>query len=71
MSIAETALKGVTYHNRCKTNPGYTLFSTYTHDVWLIDMEGDIVNRWRMPYTPGAHQWLLPNGNLLFAGMYM
>jgi hypothetical protein len=70
LSIAETALKGVTYHNRCKTNPGYTLFSTYTHDVWLIDMEGDIVNRWRMPYTPGAHQWLLPNGNLLFAGMY-
>jgi len=70
VSIAKTALKGVTFHNAQKTEPGYTLFSTYSHDVWLIDMEGYIVNRWRMPYTPGAHQWLLPNGNLLFAGMY-
>jgi hypothetical protein len=70
MSIAKTASKGVTYYDRQRTEEGYTLFSTYNHDVWLVDMEGYIVNRWRMPYTPGAHQWLLPNGNLLFAGMY-
>jgi hypothetical protein len=69
MSIAKTALKGVTYFDRRKAADGYTLFSTYNKDVWLIDMEGYIVNRWRMPYSPGAHQWLLPNGNLLFAGM--
>jgi len=69
LSIAKTARKGVTLHNHQKVSDGYTLFSTYNHDVWLIDMEGFIVNRWRMPYTPGAHQWLLPNSNLLFAGM--
>jgi len=69
MSIAKTAKKGVTFCNLNKIDEGYTLFSTYKYDVWLIDMEGYIVNRWRMPYTPGAHQWLLPNGNLLFAGM--
>ncbi len=69
MSIAKTALKGVTHHDKSKTTPGYTLFSTYNHDVWLIDMDGYIVHRWRMPYRPGAHQVLLPNGNLLFAGV--
>ena len=69
MSIAKSALKGVTYHNQQKTDEGYTLFSTYNYDVWLIDMDGYIVNRWRLPYTPGSHQWLLPGGNLLFAGM--
>ncbi|MFW6139022.1 MAG: aryl-sulfate sulfotransferase [Spirochaetota bacterium] len=69
MSIAKSALKGVTYHNKAKTDRGYTLFSTYNYDVWMIDMHGYIVKRWTMPHTPGAHQWLLPNGNLLFAGM--
>jgi len=70
MSIAKTAKKGVTYYNPKKAYNGYTLFSTYNHDVWLIDMDGYCVNRWKLPYTPGAHQVLLPNGNLLFAGMY-
>ncbi|MBN1838372.1 MAG: aryl-sulfate sulfotransferase [Spirochaetales bacterium] len=69
MSVAKTARKGVTYHNPRKTAEGYTLFSTYNRDVWLIDMEGYIVNRWQMPYTPGAHQLLMPGGTLLFAGM--
>jgi len=69
MSIAKTAKKGVTYYNPCKTDYGYTLFAPlYTKDVWLIDMEGYIVNRWRMPYIPGQHAYLLPNGNLLWAG---
>lgn len=70
MSIAKTAKKGVTFYNPSKAYNGYTLFSTYNNDVWLIDMEGYFVNRWKMPYTPGAHQLLLPNGNLLFAGMF-
>jgi len=69
MSVAKTAFKGVTYHDPEKTSPGYTLLSTYNYDVWLIDMEGYIVKRWKMPYRPGSHQWLLPNGNLLYAGM--
>jgi len=69
VSIAKTAFKGVTFCDSTQIDEGYTLFSTYNRDVWLIDMEGYIVHRWKMPYTPGAHQWLLPSGNLLFAGM--
>lgn len=75
MNIARTALKGVTYHNRMKTNAGYTLFclvgscdwTSPPANVWLIDMEGDIVNRWRLPSLPGMHALLLPNGHLLCA----
>jgi hypothetical protein len=69
VSIAKSAYKGVTYYDEKKSAGGYTLFSTYNYDVWLIDMEGNIVNRWRMPYSPGSHQWLLPTGNMLHAGM--
>jgi len=69
MSIAKTARKGVTFYNPLKADDGYTLFGpSYGNDMWLIDMEGHIVNRWRIPYKPGCHGVLLPNGNLLFAG---
>ena len=69
MSIAKTAKKGVTFYNPLKADDGYTLFAPlYTKDVWLIDMEGRIINRWQMPYIPGQHAYLLPNGNLLWAG---
>ncbi len=69
MSISRTAKKGVTYYNPSKAYNGYTLFAPlYTRDVWLIDMEGNIVQRWRMPYIPGQHAYILPNGNLLWAG---
>jgi len=67
-SIARTAKKGVTFYNPLKADDGYTLFCCmYAKDVWLIDMEGHIVNRWRVPYPPGLHGILLPNGNLLYA----
>ena len=45
----------------------YTLFATYNNDVWLIDMNGQIVHKWWVPYKPGAHMILLPNGNLFYA----
>ncbi len=76
LNIARTALRGVTFYNRVKTSLGYTLFSpmafntwgTSIADVFLIDMEGQIVNRWRMPAAPTLHGVLLPNGHLLYAG---
>ena len=69
MSVAKTAKRGVTFYDPLKADNGYTLFSgLYGKDMWLIDMEGRILNRWRLPYIPGAHGILLPNGNLLFAG---
>jgi len=69
MSIAKSSWKGVTFYNPLKADDGYTLFAPQGDcDVWLIDMEGHIVHRWKMPYVPGSHGILLPNGNLLFAG---
>ncbi|MFC1984738.1 aryl-sulfate sulfotransferase [Chloroflexota bacterium] len=75
-NIAATAIRGVTFHNPAKTSLGYTLltpmgFSTWgtcESDVFLIDMEGYIVNRWRMPADPTNHGILLPNGHLMWCG---
>lgn len=69
MRVASLGQKGLTWYNPAKAYKGYTLFTpTYTKDVWLIDMEGRFINHWRMPWRPGAHGVLLPNGNLLYAG---
>ena len=69
MSIAKTAKRGVVFHNSLKADDGYTLFAPlYGKDVWLIDMEGHIVHRWRIPYNPGLDVVLLPNSHILFAG---
>ena len=50
--------------------PGYTLFTPLTGqgDVYLIDLEGQVVHQWTLPYRPGLHGYLLPNGNLFYGG---
>ena len=69
MSIARTALKGVTYYDPSKAYTGYTLFGIVWSDiVWLIDMEGHIVHKWQLPHGLALYSILLPNGNLLYAG---
>lgn len=72
MNVSQTALRGVTYYDRLKADDGYTLFSPLGRDggAWLIDMEGRIVHRWKLAYNAGLHGVLLPNGNLLCAGMF-
>lgn len=65
--IAKTALSGVSCYKPEKADDGYTLFSCYNHDVWLINMKGEIVHKWRVPYIPGAHMVLRPNGNLFYS----
>ena len=75
ISVAKTALKGVSYYDPLKASDGYTLFGLYAHcvfsgayaNVWLIDMKGYIVHRWRILGSSGPHAILLPNGNLLYA----
>lgn len=70
MNIAKAAFKGVTYYNPLKADDGYTLFSPNGRtDTWLIDIHGNIVNRWRFSRIPGESAVLLPNGNLLRAQM--
>lgn len=69
MNIARRSLHSVTHYVPSKTYHGYTLFAPlFGKDVWLIDMQGRIVHRWKMPLTPGCYGELLPNGNLLYAG---
>ena len=69
MSVAKATRVGVVHHNRVKADGGYTLFAPQgTRDVYLIDIDGFVINHWRMPYIPGCHARLLPNGNLFWAG---
>jgi hypothetical protein len=51
---------------------GYTLFTPQTDDgnVYLIDIDGAIAHRWKMPNRPGRHTVLLPNGNLGYNGSH-
>lgn len=59
---------GLTFYNPSKTYNGYTLFAPLgCNDVWLINMQGQLVHHWEMPDKPGAYAKLLPNGHLLYA----
>lgn len=52
-----------------KAFEGYTLFAPLaTQNVWLVDMVGRFIHRWKVDYRPGEYGKLLPNGNLLFGG---
>lgn len=70
MGIARTSSKGTTYYDPSKAYNGHTLFAPmFGKDVWLIDMEGRIVHRWKTdPLGPELVR-LLPNGNLLYDGV--
>ena len=68
MSVKRRSEQSVTLYNLSKAYNGYTMiWAEYAKDAWLIDMEGYIVHRWRMPGTPALHGRLLPNGNLVSA----
>jgi len=63
------AQQTVTIRKPGRTYNGYTLFSALGgKDAWLVDMQGNVAHRWKMPCPPGLHGELLPNGNLLYAG---
>ncbi len=50
--------------------PGLTLFAPLTADttVYLIDLEGNVVNTWAMPYPPGLYGYLTDSGTLFYNG---
>lgn len=69
MSIVRRKLEGVTYYDPAKAFNGYTLLTPMgSTDAWLINIEGEIVHHWRLPYLPGMHGTFLENGNFLYAG---
>lgn len=60
---------GLTLYKPDKAYPGYTLFAPMLGtDVYLIDMRGNTVHRWQMPYRPALYGCLLENGHILYAG---
>jgi hypothetical protein len=52
-------------------SPGYTLFAplTGTGQVYLVGLDGTVAHQWDLPYRPGCHATLLPNGNLAYNGV--
>jgi len=50
---------------------GFTLFAPHfveNRNVYLIDLQGDIVHTWRMPYPPGLSGYLTERGTLFNNG---
>ena len=64
---------GLIAHDPALAQPGYTLFTPMYGDgtVYLIDMAGEVVHRWQMPYRPGLYGYLLDNGHLFYGGKVM
>ncbi len=62
--------RSVNIYDPSKAYNGYTLFGPRgSRDMWLINMEGQFVHRWRMPGLIGDAS-LLPNGNLLIGSRF-
>ncbi|MFW6075603.1 MAG: aryl-sulfate sulfotransferase [Chloroflexota bacterium] len=61
---------GLRAHDPELAYQGYTLFAPNTGpgDVFLINMEGNVVHQWRMPYPPGLSGYLTPEGTLIYNG---
>lgn len=69
MAIVGTSVESVTFSAPWKAYNGYTLFVPVgAKDVWLINMQGDVVHHWDVPYAAATDAVLLPGGSLLYAG---
>ena len=53
-----------------RTSPGLTLFSPMDGSgiVYLIDLAGNVVQTWKMPYPPGLYGYLTEKGTLFYNG---
>ena len=55
---------GVIVHSD-RANPGYTLIAPmYDPQSYLIDLDGKVVNTWRLSHKPGFAAYLLDDGSL-------
>ncbi|MFM9373172.1 arylsulfotransferase family protein [Streptomyces sp. Da 82-17] len=52
-------------------SPGHTLFAPLTGsgEVYLVDLHGEPVHTWSLPYRPGRHARLLADGRLAYNGV--
>jgi uncharacterized protein (UPF0248 family) len=54
-----------------RASPGFTLFAPHfvqNRTVYLIDLQGNVVHTWEMPYPPGLSGYLTERGTLFFNG---
>src|SRR6202035_2533210 len=62
---------GLRAFNPERAAPGFTLFAPLIWGdggVYLIDLPGDIVHTWNMPYPPGLSGYLTERGTLFYNG---
>ncbi len=60
---------GLSLYKPNKAYHGFTLLAPMQGtDAYLIDMVGNVVHRWQLPYNPGDYGYLLESGNLLISG---
>jgi arylsulfotransferase ASST len=61
---------GLRARDAVRVSPGLTLFAPVFGDgtVYLIDLDGNVVHTWRMPYPPGLYGYLTEKGTLFYNG---
>jgi hypothetical protein len=62
---------GLRGHDPDRAFAGFTLFSplpSSDRTVYLIDMQGNVVHTWQMPYPPGQSGYLTDRGTLFYNG---
>jgi hypothetical protein len=64
------ARTGLTAMDGAQACPGYVLYAPLRGPgtVYLIDLKGEVVHQWHLPYPPGLYGYLLPNGHLFYLG---
>jgi hypothetical protein len=67
------ARAGFVAHDPAHSFQGYTLYTPMFGDgtVYLVDMAGNVVHTWLLPYRPGLYGYLLDNGHLFYSGKVM
>jgi hypothetical protein len=63
-----TGLRG---YDPARAFPGFTLFAPIgdtNKTVYLIDLKGEVVHTWEMPYPPGQSGYLTERGTLFYNG---
>jgi Arylsulfotransferase (ASST) len=65
--------RGVGYRGcgQARAFPGFTLFApsgNTNKTIYLIDLQGNVVHTWNMPYPPGLYGYLTDRGTLFYNG---
>jgi hypothetical protein len=47
--VVDPTLSGVVRHDRTRSSPGYNLYGSGGHEVFLVDMDGKRVHTWSLP----------------------